>query len=420
MALPTVPNGLSDVIRGLAREVIREQPTDIPAFAANYFEHLLNQRTKNGEFSNNEESNISIAENIVAILSNQDPEHNGVVPRGAVYEALKAIRPPLSQRQILASVSEADIDSRGLIEYHTFAERAERASLEAASVTQLTAPTNPTHIRGLPRDSFNDLVAGAVAETGSAIVGQNGLADILLSLDLALTRRELSIAAFELNESDYDATKLADALWNLLVQIDGIDLWQRHGRTPQQWADAVLEAVVDHLENPEFMPRRDLREALRTADLGLTSKHILVVLTDVSDNTENNKVPVAALAKAAGRRMALWFDRDRASQLAHVMDSTPTPTEIHGQNREQVQEALTDAFTPYDHDRSGRIILPDLRTALSSLTAFRLTSHEINSLLSVVDSDLEGYVAYTPLLMAAYDILAFVGHQEAVDAAMAF
>ena len=32
------------------------------------------------------ESNISIAENIVAILSNQDPEHNGVVPRGAVYE----------------------------------------------------------------------------------------------------------------------------------------------------------------------------------------------------------------------------------------------------------------------------------------------------------------------------------------------
>ena len=90
--------------------------------------------------------------------------------------------------------------------------------------------------------------------------------------------QELSIAAFELNESDYDATKLADvsnlyllsitqlissfgphfpqALWNLLVQIDGIDLWQRHGRTPQQWADAVLEAVVDHLENPEFMRGR--------------------------------------------------------------------------------------------------------------------------------------------------------------------
>uniref|UniRef100_A0A8C5TDH5 RIIa domain-containing protein n=1 Tax=Malurus cyaneus samueli TaxID=2593467 RepID=A0A8C5TDH5_9PASS len=39
-----VPAGFRNLLEGLAREVLREQPTDIVAFAAEYFQRLLEQR----------------------------------------------------------------------------------------------------------------------------------------------------------------------------------------------------------------------------------------------------------------------------------------------------------------------------------------------------------------------------------------
>ncbi|XP_031989437.1 sperm surface protein Sp17 isoform X1 [Corvus moneduloides] len=39
-----VPAGFRNLLEGLAREVLREQPTDVVAFAAQYFQKLLEQR----------------------------------------------------------------------------------------------------------------------------------------------------------------------------------------------------------------------------------------------------------------------------------------------------------------------------------------------------------------------------------------
>ncbi|RVE64816.1 hypothetical protein OJAV_G00129540 [Oryzias javanicus] len=43
-----VPRGLGAVIEGLAREVLRDQPENIPEYAANYFNALLQQREESG------------------------------------------------------------------------------------------------------------------------------------------------------------------------------------------------------------------------------------------------------------------------------------------------------------------------------------------------------------------------------------
>ncbi|XP_075765739.1 sperm surface protein Sp17 isoform X1 [Pelodiscus sinensis] len=41
-----IPCGFANLLEGLAREVLREQPADIPAFAAQHFEKLLDKRDK--------------------------------------------------------------------------------------------------------------------------------------------------------------------------------------------------------------------------------------------------------------------------------------------------------------------------------------------------------------------------------------
>ncbi|XP_020667220.3 sperm surface protein Sp17 [Pogona vitticeps] len=43
-----IPPGFANLLEGLAREVLRSQPEDIPTFAAKYFETLLIEREKTG------------------------------------------------------------------------------------------------------------------------------------------------------------------------------------------------------------------------------------------------------------------------------------------------------------------------------------------------------------------------------------
>ncbi|XP_077775863.1 sperm surface protein Sp17 isoform X2 [Podarcis muralis] len=43
-----IPPGFANLLEGLAREVLRSQPVDIPSFAAKYFETLLIEREKSG------------------------------------------------------------------------------------------------------------------------------------------------------------------------------------------------------------------------------------------------------------------------------------------------------------------------------------------------------------------------------------
>ncbi|XP_041336452.1 sperm surface protein Sp17 isoform X2 [Pyrgilauda ruficollis] len=43
-----VPAGFRNLLEGLAREVLREQPTNVVAFAAQYFQKLLQQREASG------------------------------------------------------------------------------------------------------------------------------------------------------------------------------------------------------------------------------------------------------------------------------------------------------------------------------------------------------------------------------------
>ncbi|KAM4828452.1 sperm surface protein Sp17 isoform 1-T2 [Thomomys bottae] len=41
-----IPQGFGNLLEGLTREILREQPENIPAFAAAYFENLLEKREK--------------------------------------------------------------------------------------------------------------------------------------------------------------------------------------------------------------------------------------------------------------------------------------------------------------------------------------------------------------------------------------
>ncbi len=57
-----VPKGFQNILEGLAREVLRNQPGDIYAFGALYFENLLKQRE--GKLKKIEKSFVYIVMNV--------------------------------------------------------------------------------------------------------------------------------------------------------------------------------------------------------------------------------------------------------------------------------------------------------------------------------------------------------------------
>lgn len=48
----TVPLGMDAALEGLARAVLKEQPSDIYLFAADHFESLMRMREVSGELQN--------------------------------------------------------------------------------------------------------------------------------------------------------------------------------------------------------------------------------------------------------------------------------------------------------------------------------------------------------------------------------
>uniref|UniRef100_A0AC11E8E3 Sperm autoantigenic protein 17 n=1 Tax=Ovis aries TaxID=9940 RepID=A0AC11E8E3_SHEEP len=72
-----IPQGFGNLLEGLTREILREQPDNIPAFAAAYFENLLEKRERlPGELTNPVNRTESM----------QDEPHHLVVPEKTSFD----------------------------------------------------------------------------------------------------------------------------------------------------------------------------------------------------------------------------------------------------------------------------------------------------------------------------------------------
>uniref|UniRef100_A0A8C4YT73 Sperm surface protein Sp17 n=1 Tax=Gopherus evgoodei TaxID=1825980 RepID=A0A8C4YT73_9SAUR len=92
-----IPPGFANLLEGLARKVLREQPEDIPAFAANYFEELLDKREKtkfdpaewgaklDNRFYNNKafEEAVSLQEEVKESMKDSSMEPVSNLPKSA-------------------------------------------------------------------------------------------------------------------------------------------------------------------------------------------------------------------------------------------------------------------------------------------------------------------------------------------------
>merc|ERR1719316_2552863 len=205
------PDGFADVLRDFTREVLREQPKSIPDFGAAYFENLLRQGTEM-----------------------QQAEMDG-------SSAPNRMSPEELQEFLHTIFAEADQDQTGTLSYKEFKEVVQTAQL------------------GFSKNEIRRMLMEA-DENEDGYIDYNEFLPIGVDIVQAIfARREAEAAAKATQEAAQEAARVA------LV----------HGMDKDQYKQMLLAYFRAHdTDNSGFLSRKEFKECMKNADLGLTRQEI--------------------------------------------------------------------------------------------------------------------------------------------------
>ena len=118
----SIPDGFADILKSFTREVLRDQPEDINAYAAEYFAALAAQQAPTSE---NEDLNIDMGglrERIENMFVSADVEGKGYLNRTQFMEVMSTVQGELnmSDADLRHVMSEADENDDGMIDFNEF------------------------------------------------------------------------------------------------------------------------------------------------------------------------------------------------------------------------------------------------------------------------------------------------------------
>merc|ERR1711988_261700 len=205
------PDGFADVLRDFTREVLREQPKSIPDFGAAYFENLLRQDAE---------------------MQQDDLDASSMPTRMS----------PEELQEFLASIFvEADQDGSGTLSYKEFK--------EVINTSNLKFDKNEIRRMLMEADSNED---GYIDYNEFLPIG----VDIVQAI---FARREAEEAARNANEAAQEAARIA------LI----------HGMDKEQYKQMLLQYFRTHdVDNSGFLSRKEFKECMINAELGLTRREI--------------------------------------------------------------------------------------------------------------------------------------------------
>ena len=122
----TIPDGFADVLKSFTREVLRDQPDDINAYAAEYFAAIAAQQAPSGgNGEGGEDLSVdmsSLRERIENMFMTADAEGKGYLTRPQFMAVMSSVKGELnmSDSDLRHVMSEADENDDGMIDFNEF------------------------------------------------------------------------------------------------------------------------------------------------------------------------------------------------------------------------------------------------------------------------------------------------------------
>jgi Ca2+-binding EF-hand superfamily protein len=323
------PETLKDFTREVLREVTESQmavdPRSIYAFGAQYFE-----KAAAAAFTGTDDlgamSRSSLESELKQLFEDADADHNGFLDRREFAKLFESVKEEfrLSDHDILDIMSEADENDDGVIEYQEFVPIAldiiesimTTRSFDADQADKYDQASRVLH--GMNQVELEQLLESIFNEAdsdGNGFLDRAEFKSCLQDESLGLTRREINVVlsqADKLSAGVVTYTTFLPFIFELLVKVFARGLAQLEGDALQ---DAVAEKLTKHFEHADTFDTgalsfEQLKQLLRTADLGLRQLHINAILS-YAEEAEDGTVDYRQ------------FVRDTTPLIANIVDTIP-------------------------------------------------------------------------------------------------
>ncbi|KAH7815228.1 putative radial spoke protein 7 [Monocercomonoides exilis] len=352
-----IPEGLPELLKDFAREVLRKQPVNIYAFGAKYFKELLEYQSTS-PFA-------AISEQVQEMLESTDSSHSGVVTFEQFKNILFDESLNLPERLSQMALIEQSINDDGTCSYQGFLEIL-TPCLDAANLVQpnIHGEEQPRiHIHGLIRDEFEQTLSLKLQEfqaCGAGEIERAAIRKALQDQELGLTRKEINLSMGYIEQQypdgTFDYAELASNLYELLFHSHEENFLSLP-MDKDSARDALIRAFQEAApEGVQELHALDIESILFSCDLGFTELQTHAIIGVLADLT----VDVDFVAFAS--YIAGWV-----AQFEQGTDLREVGPTVAGMEREALQEHLLSEFKKVDTSDTGYLPYTTIAEIISQL-----------------------------------------------------
>lgn len=336
-----VPPEFPDILKDFTREVLRNQPTNINEFAAKYFECLASGLPSDigggAEMgaAYGDEPDLNEVEGIIKdLFARYDQDGNMFLDPGE----FKALMDDLQHRlefpndEVLRFLSEADMNSDGMIEYEEFIPLAlqiiqgmyakKRLEQHLADV-DLCAEDLLVH--GMSREELTDLVRNMFARIDvdhSGKLNKQEFVGALTSMELGLTRREINVLMFQVDldgDGNINYQEFVPFAFEILQKLVSMRLLETELENDELGQYLMDLFRAKDVEMAGALHADSIRDVLHQAMLGLSRLQIYTVISEAEASAEGIISYAQFVPRAVGMiKSMLSFEKSIAVKSADI------------------------------------------------------------------------------------------------------
>lgn len=412
----TIPDGFADVLKSFTREVLRDQPDDINAYAAEYFAAIAAQQAPSGGNGEGGEGlsvdMSSLRERIENMFMTADVEGKGYLTRPQFMAVMSSVKGELnmSDSDLRHVMSEADENDDGMIDFNEFLPLA-FSIFEAIYAKQdlhkhedeAVSKASDLLLHGMTREELEGLLHQLFNRAdveGKGYLDRQQFGKVLKDSDLGFTRREINTLMHQVDENDDGVIEFSEFVplaFELCVGIMARSLATQDLPTGVKEAEDFFIALFTNAdtENTGHLKMNVIKRLIAEADLGLSRVQISALMSEAKRDPKDSKVDYNKFAPVAAQMVSSIINfqnaedqamqRERRSQEEYLL--------VHGRDAEGFYNDMANSFAQIDQQGTGMLTIDQICDAIQNALA-ESTENDYNALLSLCTSDDDGETWY--------------------------
>jgi Ca2+-binding EF-hand superfamily protein len=302
----TIPDGFASVLGDFTREILRDQPSDVYTYGAEYFQALAAASTQTA--SNHLEGGrkidmASLEARIIDMFNAADEEGKGYLSRAQATGVVQNVASELSfsEAQVQYIMTEADENNDGMIDFNEFQPLLlELVQLLIAKqdveekLLQNEAIVEDRLLHGMDRTTLNQLLLSifqSADDDQSGFLNRVQFQNALKSADLGLTRKEINGLLHAVDENEdgvISYSEFAPVAFDLCVQIYARQIAHESLPTGEKEIAEYFEQLFSSADvnGAGRLAHHQLGDLLRASDLGMSKVQMHTVLGEAVSETK--------------------------------------------------------------------------------------------------------------------------------------